>query len=136
MTHPLTRAQYYRWRDQFLANAHQIFINPARQDKQLVWENTCLCKMIGALTVELKNRRVVAMKGRASAAVTERNLLLLERINEIKAEHLCWSYRRCWAHLRYVDGLNVNQKRILRLMWLQGLLVKPDCRLRTIRTLV
>ncbi len=74
------------------------------------------------------------MKRRASVAVNERNQPILERIKEIKADHPFWGYRRCWAHLRYVDGFNVNQKRILRLMRIQGLLVKPDNRLKAIRT--
>jgi putative transposase len=74
------------------------------------------------------------MKRRVSAAVIERNLPILERIKEIKAEHPFWGYRRTWAYLRYVERLNVNQKRILRLMRNEGLLVKPDTRLKATRT--
>lgn len=52
--HQISQAQYYQWRDQFLANAHQIFVNQPKQDKQLTRENARLRKMIGDLTVELK----------------------------------------------------------------------------------
>lgn len=74
------------------------------------------------------------MKRRASQAVTERNLPIFGRIKEIKAEHPFWGYRRIWAHLRYIDGLNVNKKRVLRLMQIHGLVVKPNHRLKAIRT--
>jgi len=74
------------------------------------------------------------MKRRLSLAVIERNLPIVERIQEIKAEHPFWGYRRTWAHLRYVDGLNVNKKRILRLMRNSDLLVKPDSQLKATRT--
>ena len=46
------------------------------------------------------------------AKVAARNGALLERVRELKAEHPFWGYRRIWAHLRYVDGLVVNQKRV------------------------
>ncbi len=52
--HQISQAQYYQWRDQFLANAHQVFINPGKKEKKLSWENEHLRKMIGDLTVELK----------------------------------------------------------------------------------
>lgn len=54
LEHQISQAQYYQWRDQFLANAHQVFINPVKKDKQLTRENARLRKMIGDLTVELK----------------------------------------------------------------------------------
>jgi len=56
------------------------------------------------------------MKRRESAAVKERNAFLVERIKELKSDHPYWGYRRTWAHLKYIDGLEVNKKRILRLM--------------------
>lgn len=74
------------------------------------------------------------MRRRTSEAVIERNQPILERIRQIKAEHPFWGYRRTWAHLRYVDGLGVNPKRILRLMRIEGLLVKPDTKLKATRT--
>jgi putative transposase len=74
------------------------------------------------------------MKRRVSRVVLERNLPIVARIKEIKAEHPFWGYRRTWAHLRYIDGLNVNKKRILRLMQDQDLVVKRNMRLKAMRT--
>jgi transposase InsO family protein len=74
------------------------------------------------------------MKRRTSLSVTERNLPLVGRIKTIKSEHPFWGYRRIWAHLRYIDGLEVNKKRILRLMRENQLLVKPNIHLRATRT--
>jgi putative transposase len=73
------------------------------------------------------------MKRRSSLAVAERNQPVIERIQKIKAEHPFWGYRRTWAHLRYVEELNVNKKRILRLMRTHDLLVKPETRLKATR---
>ncbi len=74
------------------------------------------------------------MKRRASATVTERNQPILERIKQIKAEHPFWGYRRCWACLKYVDGLNVNPKRVFRLMKGACLLVKANMNIKACRT--
>jgi putative transposase len=74
------------------------------------------------------------MKRKQSASVAERNLPIVERIKEIKADHPYWGYRRTWAHLKFIDGLNVNKKRILRLMQAHNLLVKSDSKLKAIRT--
>jgi putative transposase len=74
------------------------------------------------------------MKRKTSARVTERNSPVLERIKAIKADHPFWGYRRVWAHLKYIDQLPVNPKRILRLMGEHKLLVKPDTRLKANRT--
>jgi len=47
--------QYYRWRDQFLANIQQVFDGKgSRREKALLRENSCLKKIIGDLTIELK----------------------------------------------------------------------------------
>lgn len=74
------------------------------------------------------------MNRRTSARVATRNAAILERLRAIKADHPFWGYRRCWATLRYVDGLPVNQKRILRVMREADLLVKPTRQLRATRT--
>jgi len=74
------------------------------------------------------------MRRRESERVKERNSPLLARIREIKADHPFWGYRRVWAHLKYVDGLEVNRKRVFRLMQRHGLLVKPNTRLKAVRT--
>lgn len=74
------------------------------------------------------------MKRQAAANVTDRNLPVVERIRGLKADHPFWGYRRVWAHLKYVNGLDVNKKRILRLMREYDLLVKPNTRLKAART--
>jgi transposase InsO family protein len=74
------------------------------------------------------------MKRRESELVVERNSPVVERIKEIKAEHPFWGYRRIWAHLKYVDEMEVNKKRVLRLLQKHDLLVKPDIKLKAIRT--
>ncbi len=52
--HQISQAQYYQWRDQFLANMPQVFANDSRREKALNKENARLKKIIGDLTVELK----------------------------------------------------------------------------------
>ncbi|HPU30812.1 MAG TPA: IS3 family transposase [Syntrophorhabdaceae bacterium] len=47
---------------------------------------------------------------------------LVRRIKEIKAEHPFWGYRRVTAWLNHREGLNVNHKRVYRLMKENGLL--------------
>jgi putative transposase len=59
---------------------------------------------------------------RPSESVAARNEAILERLRELKGEHPFWGYRRCWAHLRYVDKLEVNKKRVYRLLKEHGLL--------------
>ena len=74
------------------------------------------------------------MKRRTSSSVAVRNAGFLRRIQALKAEHPFWGYRRIWAHLKFVDRLPVNKKRILRIMQEADLLVKPNLRLKAKRT--
>lgn len=74
------------------------------------------------------------MKRRVSKVVEERNAPVVARIKEIKADHPFWGYRRTWAHLKYIDGLEINRKRVLRLMRKHELVVKPDTKPKAIRT--
>lgn len=74
------------------------------------------------------------MRRAESASVIERNTSMLEQIKELKAEPPFWGYRRVWAYLRFARGLEVNKKRIYRLMQRYGLLVKPNPRLKALRT--
>jgi putative transposase len=67
------------------------------------------------------------------AKVAARNAVLLERIRDLKAEHPFWGYRRIWAHLRYVDGLFVNQKRVYGVTKAADLLVRSNPKLRARR---
>lgn len=74
------------------------------------------------------------MKRQSSKVVAERNEAIVGRICEIKLDHPFWGYRKVCAYLRYVDKLEVNRKRILRLMREHALLVKPNLRLKALRT--
>jgi putative transposase len=74
------------------------------------------------------------MSRQASPSVAQRNQGLLARIQALKAEHPFWGYRRIWAHLRFVEQLPVNKKRILRLMREHHLLVPPNLKLKAKRT--
>jgi len=68
-----------------------------------------------------------------SLSVIERNGSILARIRRIKEEHPSWGYRRVWAWLRYKERVLVNKKRVLRLMQVSGLTLKPNERLRAKR---
>jgi putative transposase len=74
------------------------------------------------------------MKRKESELTAERNAPFVERIRAIKAEHPFWGYRRIWAHLKYVDKFDINKKRVFRLMQKHELLVKPNMRIKAIRT--
>ena len=74
------------------------------------------------------------MRRAEAASVRERNVAILETMRTLKAEHPFWGYRRIWAHLKYVSKMEINQKRVLRLMQKHGLLVKPHALLRANRT--
>jgi transposase-like protein len=54
LEHQISQTQYYQWRDQFLANAHQVFVDNEKKGELLTRENAHLRKIIGDLTVELK----------------------------------------------------------------------------------
>lgn len=64
------------------------------------------------------------------------NQALLERIQQLKAEHPYWGYRRIWAYLKYHEKFPVNQKRIHRLMKQNNLLVPKNRRLKAPRKAV
>ena len=74
------------------------------------------------------------MKRRPSCSVLRRNEPIVDRIREIKADHPFWGYRHTWAHLRFVDQLPINKKRVYRLMREHDLLVKPNLRLKAKRS--
>jgi len=63
----------------------------------------------------------------------ERNKFLLEEIKKLKGEHPFWGYRKVWAYLRYREGLNINKKRIYRLMKKNNLLVTKNNKLKAKR---
>jgi transposase-like protein len=133
--HQISQAQYYQWRDQFLSHISQLFIRDDRKEKALTRENERLKRIIGELTVELKkNRRVATMRRKESELIAERNSPVVERIKALKAEHPFRGYRRIWANLRYIDELEINKKRVLRLLQKHDLLVKPHTKLKAVRT--
>lgn len=59
--HQISQAQYYQWRDQFMANASKTFdIHQQTQwEARLEQENARLKKMVGELTMELKKSEEV-----------------------------------------------------------------------------
>jgi transposase InsO family protein len=69
-----------------------------------------------------------------SNLVLQRNIPILDRIYQLKAEHPFWGYRRIWAHLNFIDHILVNKKRVFRLMKEHHLLVKENGHLRAKRT--
>ena len=54
------------------------------------------------------------MKRQESATTVVRNESILKQIENIKADHPFWGYRRVWAYLKYVARLEVNKKRVLQ----------------------
>ena len=55
-THQISQSQYYKWRDQLLADGQKIFAHggPDKAEQRLKKENRRLKGIIGELTVELK----------------------------------------------------------------------------------
>ena len=74
------------------------------------------------------------MKRNKSLSVTKRNTVILNNIKDLKANHPFWGYRRCWAYLYYRQDMQVNKKRIYRLMKENSLLVSKKSRNRAKRT--
>ena len=74
------------------------------------------------------------MKRKPSELVANRNKELLLLIESIRGDHPFWGYRRVWATIRFIHNLQVNQKRIYRLMRLHGLTIRRHERIRAIRT--
>lgn len=58
----------------------------------------------------------------------------LLQIQLIKSEHPFWGYRRVWAYLKYRLDIAINRKRVYRIMKEHNLLVKPNARLKAIRS--
>ncbi len=59
---------------------------------------------------------------------------LLVKIKKMKNEHPSWGYRRVWAYLKFRQNIEVNKKRINRIMKLENLLVPPNLKLKSKRT--
>lgn len=67
------------------------------------------------------------------AAVAARNAPVVRRIENIKADHPFWGYRRVWAHLNYIDKIPISQNKVHRLMKNHNLLVSKNMKLRASR---
>jgi transposase-like protein len=54
--HQISQAQYYQWRDQFLAHAPKAFEvhEQSQREARLARENTRVKTLVGELTLELK----------------------------------------------------------------------------------
>jgi transposase InsO family protein len=65
--------------------------------------------------------------------IKTRNKEILTQIQNLKAEHPFWGYRRIWAYLKHRLGIVVNKKRIYRLMKENNLLVVDNTKLKAIR---
>ena len=59
--HQISQAQFYQWRDQFLANASKTFDirQQTQREARLEQENGRLKKLVGELTMELKKSEEV-----------------------------------------------------------------------------
>ena len=74
------------------------------------------------------------MKRAKSKLVAKRNEAYLVSIKQIKSEHPLWGYRRVWAYIRFRQGIEVNKKRIYRLMKEHDLLVTKEKKNKAKRT--
>ena len=59
--------------------------------------------------------------------------ILLVQIQPIKTDHPFWGYRRIWAYLKYRMNINVNKKRVYRVMKEHNLLIQKNTRLKAKR---
>ena len=71
---------------------------------------------------------------RRSESVAVRNAPVVALIRQIKSDHPFWGYRRVWAHLRFIDSLVINKKRVYRLMKAHHLTVQPNYKLKAKRS--
>jgi hypothetical protein len=62
--------------------------------------------------------------------ISQADAEILPLIRETKAKHPFWGYRRMWAHVRFVEQIHINQKRVYRLLRENDLLVTKNLRLR------
>lgn len=63
----------------------------------------------------------------------EQDQILFNQIQPIKADHPFWGYRRVWSYLKYRMNVNINKKRIYRVMKEHNLLVLKNQRLKAKR---
>lgn len=73
------------------------------------------------------------LKRKRSKSRTQKDLPIIDRIRDIKADHPLWGYRRIWAYLRYRENVVIGKNRVYRLMKEAALLVTPNLRLKAKR---
>ena len=71
---------------------------------------------------------------RETAATVERNRQIVTHITEGKADHPFRGYQWVWAYLKYADNLEINKKRVFRLMQKRKRLMQADAKLKAKRT--
>jgi putative transposase len=71
---------------------------------------------------------------RRSRNILQQDQQLLPRLQQIKADHPAWGYRRVWAYLKFREGWPVNKKRIYRLLKEHRLLATQTRNLKARRT--
>lgn len=76
---------------------------------------------------------MVKARRQRAEIIKESDQKLLPVIEQLKAEHPFCGYRRVWAYLRYVEKLEINKKRVYRIMKENSLLVKKNQRLKAKR---
>jgi len=134
----INQSQYYKWRDQLLANGPKVFDYGGvdKNSERLLREIRNLKRIIGDADCRIKKKRVRTVVRRMATSMTNhlQNKPILSRIQILKAEHPFWGYRRIWAYLRYRERLIVNKKRIYRLMKENDLLVGKNTRLKACRS--
>jgi putative transposase len=63
----------------------------------------------------------------------QKDIPILSRIKELKADHPLWGYRRIWAYMRYREGVVIGKNRVYRLMRENDLIVTKNTRLKAKR---
>lgn len=76
---------------------------------------------------------MVTVRRQRAKKIKKSDKKLLPVIEQLKAEHPFWGYRRVWAYLRYVEKLEINKKKVYRIMKENSLLVKKNQRLKAKR---
>jgi putative transposase len=74
------------------------------------------------------------MKRARSRSRLEKDAFLLAKIQDIKANHPLWGYRRVWAYLRYRQAVVVGKNTVCRIMKENALLIQKNTALRAKRT--
>jgi transposase-like protein len=110
--HQISESPYYRWRDRFLADAANAFEvhQHTRKETRLEQKNARLEKLVGELFLEVKKATREWADAAPVASGDQRDERLLPRMQQLKAEHLFWGYRRIWAYLCFVRQVLVNKK--------------------------